>query len=582
MGKEVSLLKTVKETIDLLSKRRKISLIAFAILLLFTSFAEIISISAVIPFIDLMINEERIGFYFSKFNLNYQNFSYDNNKIFLFVTFIFILSIIVASALKILLGYVGTKISAGIKHEITKVMYKNLINTEYLNEETANENDLLANLSKIDSLSGFIDYALGFFQAIAIFLIIFIFILFLSSTNIILGGIFFIIAYLSVLFLTKKILIKNSKLISKGIDFRTSKLNSTVGFLPIIILNNLKEHFYKSFTKIDYDVMRAYVTNTLFAKLPGVVMVTLLTIILSLVILFMKIESSNFVGEMAKLTALIYATQRMIPYLQQIYVNVTKLRSAHHQVNDFIIFIKRIKIKIKKLKKNDVVLKFKDKILFKNVNFSYKKNKEPTIKNLNFSFNKNDKILIQGPSGSGKSTLLKIILGLILPDSVILKIDNKKIDIKKYKYFRNNISFVPQDVFIANLSIKENIALGITEDDIDLERVEACAKLAEIHSLAARSKDKYNTILSHSARNISGGQKQRIGIARALYQNKDIIILDEATNALDNITEKKIFNNLARHKKDKTFVVISHKKAFNNFFNKKFSLKNKKLNYQNF
>lgn len=136
--------------------------------------------------------------------------------------------------------------------------------------------------------------------------------------------------------------------------------------------------------------------------------------------------------------------------------------------------------------------------------------------------------------------------------------------------------------FIANLSIKENIALGITEDDIDLERVEACAKLAEIHSLAARSKDKYNTILSHSARNISGGQKQRIGIARALYQNKDIIILDEATNALDNITEKKIFNNLARHKKDKTFVVISHKKAFNNFFNKKFSLKNKKLNYQNF
>ena len=92
MGKEVSLLKTVKETIDLLSKRRKISLIAFAILLLLTSFAEIISISAVIPFIDLMINEERIGFYFSKFNLNYQNFSYDNNKIFLFVTFIFILS----------------------------------------------------------------------------------------------------------------------------------------------------------------------------------------------------------------------------------------------------------------------------------------------------------------------------------------------------------------------------------------------------------------------------------------------------------------------------------------------------------
>ena len=150
---------------------------------------------------------------------------------------------------------------------------------------------------------------------------------------------------------------------------------------------------------------------------------------------------------MAKLTALIYATQRMIPYLQQIYVNVTKLRSAHHQVNDFIIFIKRIKIKIKKLKKNDVVLKFKDKILFKNVNFSYKKNKEPTIKNLNFSFNKNDKILIQGPSGSGKSTIVKIILGLILPDSVILKIDNKKIDIKKYKYFRNNISFVPQDVF---------------------------------------------------------------------------------------------------------------------------------------
>ena len=191
---------------------------------------------------------------------------------------------------------------------------------------------------------------------------------------------------------------------------------------------------------------------------------------------------------------------------------------------------------------------------------------------------KKDKILLQGTSGSGKTTLVKILLGLMLPDKANIYIDDKKIKNKDYKYFRKNISFVPQDVFIANLSFKENIALGVSEDDINMKKVIKCAKIAEIHGFINSNKNQYETITSHNARNISGGQKQRIGIARALYNDKQILVLDEATNAIDVKTEKKIFYNLLKFHSDKTILVISHKKIMANFFTKKYILKKNYLN----
>ena len=201
MNSSPNIINTLKNILNILNKRRKVTLIFFFFLSLITSFAEVISISAVIPFIDLMINEEKFNLYIKKLNLN-DYFNLTDVEPLYFITFIFITAIALSAFLKLLLGYVGTTVSSGIKFETTKTMFKDIISIEYLNENAADENDLLANLTKIDSLSSFLDHCLSILQSAVIFISIFVLLIFISSPMIFLGGAFFFLSYLSLLYFT--------------------------------------------------------------------------------------------------------------------------------------------------------------------------------------------------------------------------------------------------------------------------------------------------------------------------------------------------------------------------------------------
>ena len=146
---------------------------------------------------------------------------------------------------------------------------------------------------------------------------------------------------------------------------------------------------------------------------------------------------------------------------------------------------------------------------------------------------------------------------------------------KVIEQYQKNISLIPQDIFIAEQSFSQNIALGL--NDIEIKRVQLCAKIAEIDKFIKSNVKQYNSVISHNGSNLSGGQKQRIGIARGLYKDSNIIIFDESTNSLDEKTEKKIFKNFDKYLKTKIIIAISHDKKNINFFNKIFTIVNGKL-----
>jgi len=166
-----------------------------------------------------------------------------------------------------------------------------------------------------------------------------------------------------------------------------------------------------------------------------------------------------------------------------------------------------------------------------------------------------------GRTGSGKSTLLDILMGLLIPTTGEIKIDNKKISSSNRQQWQMRIAHVPQSIFLIDASIAENIAFGIPKELIDLDRVEKSALDAQIHKDITNWPSKYQTIVGERGVKLSGGQRQRIALARALYKNADVIILDEATSALDMQTERMLMSKVDQLAKNLTIIMISHRIA---------------------
>jgi ABC-type multidrug transport system fused ATPase/permease subunit len=165
-----------------------------------------------------------------------------------------------------------------------------------------------------------------------------------------------------------------------------------------------------------------------------------------------------------------------------------------------------------------------------------------------------------GPTGSGKTTTVDILLGLLKPRSGLLQVDGVVVDGKNLRAWQHNLGYVPQQIYLSDDTIAHNIALGVEDDDLDMQAVENAARMAKIHEfIVSELPESYQTIVGERGIRLSGGQRQRIGIARALYRNPEVLILDEATSALDGITESAIMDTLDRLAHKKTIILIAHR-----------------------
>jgi len=180
------------------------------------------------------------------------------------------------------------------------------------------------------------------------------------------------------------------------------------------------------------------------------------------------------------------------------------------------------------------------------------------LQGINLTIRKGSRIGIEGPTGCGKSTLSDIIMGLLQPTTGALEVDGERVTQDNQRAWQARIAHVPQALFLADTSIEENIAFGVPSDLIDHDRVRTAAVLAQISDLIETWPGGYRTLVGEKGVRMSGGQRPRIGIARALYKNADVIILDEATAALDHETEKKVTQSIGAIGDDVTVIVIAH------------------------
>ena len=209
-------------------------------------------------------------------------------------------------------------------------------------------------------------------------------------------------------------------------------------------------------------------------------------------------------------------------------------------------------------------LRFEHSIELRNLGFRFDDADTPTISNLSLTINKGERLGIRGTSGAGKTTLFNLILGLYRPTSGSIAIDGVTLDDTNIRKWQNAIGYVSQSVFIADMTLAENIALGCDPATIDYNRVADVVEIADLKSFVETLSDGLNTRIGEQGSRLSGGQRQRIGIARALYKNSDVLFFDEATSSLDGRTEENIntaIKRLSDENRALTIVVIAHRES---------------------
>ena len=195
----------------------------------------------------------------------------------------------------------------------------------------------------------------------------------------------------------------------------------------------------------------------------------------------------------------------------------------------------------------------------KDIHFAYPGKSEVVLNGLNMTIPANKTIGIAGPSGAGKSTIIDLVLGLIEPDQGEMLVYDKLLSRNNLRSWQNNLGFVPQSIFLADCSIRDNIAFGLLPEEIDDERVREVIRLAHLEDLVKQLPNGVDTNVGERGAQLSGGQRQRIGIARSLYQNATVLVFDEATSALDGITEKSVMDAIHDFSGNKTILIVAHR-----------------------
>lgn len=325
-----------------------------------------------------------------------------------------------------------------------------------------------------------------------------------------------------------------------------------------IKIRNLENVFLKLFSNPSKKFSHAQASSQIISQLPRFILEAIAFGGIILIVLFIMAQKGNLNNSLPIVSLYAFAGYRLIPAIQQIYASFAQLTFIEPSLNKLHNDFKNLQLSNKI--KNEKILFFKEKIVLKDIFYSYPESSRSIIKNISLTIPVKSTVGFIGKTGSGKTTIIDIILGLLMPQKGTVEIDEKIVTANNVKSWQQIIGYVPQDNYLSDDTIAANIAFGIDPNNIDQFLVKKAAKLANINDfIEDELSEKYQTVVGERGVKLSGGQSQRIGIARALYKNPQVLVLDEATSALDNQTENDLIETIKKLKKNITIIIIAHR-----------------------
>lgn len=543
----------------LVSPRRRIQVGVLFVLMVCASFAEVLSIGSVIPFLGVLVAPERAFEHrYAQPFIEMLGLSAPRDLL-LPITMVFCSATLLAVVMRLTLAWAQVHLSAAMATEFSVRTYRRILHQPYAFHSAHNSSEILAGVSKAGEMGNmFVMPSLTFLSSSFLLCMILLALMAIDPFVALSAFAGFAAIYASIAMLTKKRLGADSRRINSESQHMIQALQEGLGGIRDVLLDGTQSTFTDIYRDASARFRRSVASVNIVSQSPRFLVEAMGMWLIAAIAYFLNSPDEGLQRAIPVLGALAMGAQRMLPALQQSYASLITMRGNHDSV------LAALDMLEQPMPQGDpdtevVPQLFKEKISLRELGFRYAQDTPWVLRGVNLDIPRGGKVGFIGATGSGKSTLLDIIMGLLAPSLGELQVDGQAITAQNLRAWQMHVAHVPQAIYLSDGTIAENIAFGFPKEHIDMERVRQAARQAQIGATIESWQDQYRTMVGERGVRLSGGQRQRIGIARALYKQADVIIFDEATSALDNETELEVMQAIEALGDDVTVLIIAHR-----------------------
>ena len=528
--------------------------------MILVSLSEIVSIGAIFPFLAVLTNPQHFFElpaaqpFLAPLGIR------SSNQLLLALTIAFGVAALLAGVMRLILLKLSLHLSFATGADIGYDIYKKTLYQPYevhLGRNTSEVIDSIVGKTTIVT-DGIIMAALYVISTLVMLVFILIALVAIAPGITFFVFAFFSLIYLAIIKFTKKRLLTNSQYIADESKHVLKILQEGLGGIRDVLIDGTQSSYCQLYRNSDSKLRHAYASSAFISNSPRYLIEALGMLLIVLIAYFLAQESEGISKAIPVVGAIALAAQRMLPVMQISYSSWSAIRRNQYTLKEVIEFLDQ-PLPEYLTKQTNSPISFNKEIILRDVSFQYKPELPSVLNGIELTIPKGARVGFIGSTGSGKTTLLDIIMGLLSPGNGRLLVDETLVDDLNRRSWQEHLAHVPQNIFLSDASIAENIAFGVSKEEIDIKRVEDCAQQAQLSDFISKLPQGLNTLVGERGTRLSGGQRQRIGIARALYKKADVIIFDEATSALDSKTEEAVMQSIEKLSPHLTILIIAHR-----------------------
>jgi len=529
-------------------------------LMLISALAEVVSLGAVLPFIGILAAPQLV----LKYHLVADFASFwgitSARQLVLPLTLGFVGAAVVAGAIRILLLWLNMRFTFASGAELSIDVYRRTLYQPYSVHVGRSSSEVISGtMNKVGgTVLGVLLPLLTLLSSVILLAALIIALIVIDPVIAIAAASCFGASYGAITWVSRRRLKRNSQLIAIEQTKMIKAVQEGLGGIRDVLLDGTHEVYCEIYRRADEAWRRAQGENVFIGQSPRFLMETIGMALLATFAYALSRRTGGLVGALPVLGALALGAQRLLPALQQAFTAWASIAGSQASLRDTLEMLDQ-PISSELLEPKPSPLPLHSTIRFQDVRFQYALDLPWVLDGFNLTIEKGSRIGIVGTTGSGKSTALDLLMGLLKPTEGAVLVDEQALVGTRVRAWQQTIAHVPQNIFLADSTLAENIALGVPRHAIDMQRVRLAAKQAQISDFVESRPRDYDGRVGERGIRLSGGQRQRIGIARALYKQATVLVLDEATSALDNATEQSVMDAIDGLDRALTVIIIAHR-----------------------
>ena len=544
-----------------IKQKNKLNVILFFQFL--SSIFEILGIGSLIPVINVAVNNPNQSDFLTRslseaYKYSFINLSYSN-----FIIFSFCFLVLIGCLIRLYSNWITARYIYSIGSYIAEEVYKNILKQKYEFYLSKDNGELIDTIA-VRSAS-IVDQTLMpvivIINATILTICIIVFIFYINFTLALNILIFGFVTYGLTTYFFKNRSAKEGEKYRKASSMVFGSVSENLLSIRQVILDNLENYYIFKFKKYDQELKLAQSRMHYMANSPKFIIEACGLIFIAYLLNQFVIGSDNNLN-LAIIGALVFSVQKLIPLLHQTYHSLSTINAGTSSLELILRYMNGRMVDLEALKShycnNLVELKFKHQIEFNDVSFKYEGSESYIISNLNLTVPIGSRVGIIGKSGVGKSTFIDLLTGLLQPVTGSIKIDGIQLQHQNIKKWQEKIGYVDQSPILVSGTIKDNVSMGSHFKDFNELAFEDASRDAGLDEIADKFYEKFDAQIGERGGMLSGGERQRVCIARALYKNADILVLDEFTSALDKNMHNQVMKSVINSNMDKTIFLISH------------------------